>query len=84
MGLSVHFSKNWAITQKRFIVERQRRNLDLRGVWRMHVGIFDLVHIKLILGYALQAPQPEHRGLWASCFTDTKEVREHVLWGKES
>ncbi len=34
----------------------------------MHVDILDLVHVKLIWVHALQAPQPEYRGLSASCY----------------
>ena len=40
-GHSVHCSKNWAVRER-------DENLDLRGVWRMHVGNFDLEHVKVI------------------------------------
>ena len=41
-GHSVHFSKNWAITQKWLVVERNRGKFGFRGIRSMNVGIFDL------------------------------------------
>ncbi len=43
------FSKKWAVTQKTAHRRvKKTKKLDVRGVWRMHVGIFDLVHVKLM------------------------------------
>ncbi len=48
-GYSVHFSQNWAVTQKRLTVERNGRKLGLGGVCCMHMDPFNLEHIKAIL-----------------------------------
>ena len=52
-GHSVHFSENWPETQKRLIVEQNRRKCGPGGVCIMHIGIFDLEHIKVIWGHSV-------------------------------
>ncbi len=39
------------MTQKRLIVSETDENLDLRGLCSMHVGIFNLDHVKVIWGH---------------------------------
>ena len=51
-GHLVHFSKNWALTQKRLVVERNGRKFGPRGCnCNMHVDIFDLEHVRVIWGH---------------------------------
>ncbi len=47
---SVHFSENWAVTQKRLIVER---NGLKTGPWYVHVGIFDLEPVQVVWGHSV-------------------------------
>ena len=51
-GHSVHFSKNWAVTQKWLIIEGNGR-LGLGGVCSMHVDIFDLECVKVIWSHSV-------------------------------
>ncbi len=48
-----HFSENWAVTQKRLIVERNGQTFGPWGVYNMHVGIFYLEHAKVIWGHSV-------------------------------